>query len=160
MVDANYKFLMVDIGSYGKEGDNGILEKSNIGELIKKNEFYPSPTKLPNTQIVLPYVIVGDGALRLSTHMMKPFTRTDAHLDIKKLYSTIDFHVREECLRMLSEPLPTQNMISLHATGGFANAEEFDIRDKFMDYFSNAGSTQWQIKCVNRTNPVANKMCK
>lgn len=63
MVDANYKFLMVDIGSYGKEGNNGILEKSNIGKLIKKNEFYPSPTKLPNTQIILPYVIVGDGAL-------------------------------------------------------------------------------------------------
>lgn len=24
MVDANYKFLLIDVGSYGKEGDSGI----------------------------------------------------------------------------------------------------------------------------------------
>ena len=29
-VDANYKFVMVDIGSYGREGDSGIIEKSNL----------------------------------------------------------------------------------------------------------------------------------
>lgn len=208
IVDANYKFLMVDIGSYEKEGDNGILEKSNIGKLIKKNEFYPSPTKLPNIQTVLPYVIVGDGAFRLSTHMMKPFTRNDAHLllDVKKaifnyrlsrarrvsenafgllsqvfriFYTPIalklevtdnlimttccihnmlrDGFLEEENVDFFqfnfSEQLPTQNMISLCATDGFANAEGFDIRDEFMNYFnSNAGSVQWQIKYGNKTN--------
>lgn len=196
IVDANYKFLMVDIGSYGEEDDNGILEKSNSGKLIKKNEFYPSPTKLPNTQTVLPYVIVGDRAFRLSTHMMKPFTRNDAHLDVKKaifnyrlsrarrvsenafgllsqvfriFYTPIalkpeitdnlimttccihnmlrDGFLEEENVDFFqfnfSEQLPTQNIISLCATGGFANAEGFDIRDEFMNYFnSNAGSVQ------------------
>jgi len=31
MVDANYKFIVVDIGSFGKEGDSGIFLKSNMG---------------------------------------------------------------------------------------------------------------------------------
>ncbi|KAJ8928118.1 hypothetical protein NQ314_019344 [Rhamnusium bicolor] len=30
LVDANYKFINVDIGSYGKEGDAGIFAKSQI----------------------------------------------------------------------------------------------------------------------------------
>jgi hypothetical protein len=32
MVDANYKFITVDIGSFGKEGDSGIFLKSNMGQ--------------------------------------------------------------------------------------------------------------------------------
>lgn len=35
IVDANCKFIYVDIGSYGKEGDNGIFTKSKI---LEKNE--------------------------------------------------------------------------------------------------------------------------
>jgi len=32
MVDANYKSVAVDIGSFGKESDSGIYLKSNMGQ--------------------------------------------------------------------------------------------------------------------------------
>lgn len=30
IVDAKYKFLAIDVGSYGKEGDSGIFAKSSM----------------------------------------------------------------------------------------------------------------------------------
>ncbi|KAK5637902.1 hypothetical protein RI129_000130 [Pyrocoelia pectoralis] len=75
-VDANYKFVMVDIGSYGREGDSGILEKSNLGQLIRNEQFYPPPRTVGTTE--LPYVVVADEAFKLSKHLMKPFTRPEA----------------------------------------------------------------------------------
>lgn len=35
LVDANCKFIAVDVGSYGKEGDSGIFSKANIYTLEK-----------------------------------------------------------------------------------------------------------------------------
>lgn len=34
MVDADCKFVAVDVGSYGKEGDSGIFAKSDMGKLV------------------------------------------------------------------------------------------------------------------------------
>lgn len=98
-VDANYKFLMVDIGSYGKEGEGGILAKSNLGKLIYDSTFYPPPSMLPNSDIIAPFVIVGDEAFRLSKHVMKPFTRNVALWDVNK---TI-FNYRLSRARRVSE---------------------------------------------------------
>lgn len=76
VVDANYRFMYVDVGSYGKEGDSGILEKSEIGRCIASGNFFPRPRKLPHCDTVLPCVLVGDEAFRLQTHLMKPFPRS------------------------------------------------------------------------------------
>lgn len=44
LVDANYKFVIVDIGSYGKEGDAGIFSKSQTGQEIYSDKFnFPQP---------------------------------------------------------------------------------------------------------------------
>ncbi|XP_039276739.1 LOW QUALITY PROTEIN: uncharacterized protein LOC120349814 [Nilaparvata lugens] len=53
IVDHIYKFIAVDVGSYGKEGDSGIFEKSTMGKQIMKNEFnFPEPKNLPNSNII------------------------------------------------------------------------------------------------------------
>lgn len=97
-VDANYKFVMVDIGSYGKEGDSGIIEKSNLGKLIKNEQFYPPPRQV-GENLVLPYVLVGDEAFKLSTHLMKPYSRNDATVNNKKAI----FNYRLSRARKVSE---------------------------------------------------------
>lgn len=40
MVDANCKFVIVDVGSYGKEGDAGIFKKSKMGTLVKNGTIF------------------------------------------------------------------------------------------------------------------------
>lgn len=85
IVDHNYKFIAVDVGSYGKEGDSGIFQKSTMGKKIMKNEFnFPEPKNLPNSNIILPHFLVGDEAFSLDTFMMKPYARKVAKNDLSK----------------------------------------------------------------------------
>lgn len=55
LVDANYKFVAVDVGSYGKEGDSNIFRKSAIGKKIANNDFtIPEAKPLPQLNVSLP----------------------------------------------------------------------------------------------------------
>lgn len=81
MVDANCKFVGVDIGSYGKEGDAGIFNKSKMGQQITDGTFFPPPRHLPGSNILLPHVIIGDEAFRLDKYVMKPYCRKQAVQD-------------------------------------------------------------------------------
>jgi len=85
MVDANCKFVVVDIGSYGKEGDSGIFLKSIMGQQILNGSFsFPEDCSLPGSDIIVPHVIVGDEAFRLHTHIMKPYSRKSSRDDSTK----------------------------------------------------------------------------
>ncbi|XP_025420698.1 uncharacterized protein LOC112690816 [Sipha flava] len=48
LVDAQYKFLAVDIGAYGKNSDGGILSNSNLGKALERNKL-----NIPNDQYFL-----------------------------------------------------------------------------------------------------------
>lgn len=85
VVHANYKFVLVNVGSYGNEGDSRTFQKSEISNLLKISTFYPPPSNLTGSDIVTPYAVVGDEALRLTKHMMNPHTRNEARQDIKKM---------------------------------------------------------------------------
>lgn len=85
VVDAECKFIAIDVGSYGREGDAGIYLKSNIGKNIKSNTFnMPAPQSLPGTSTVLLHVIVGDEAFALHENLMKPYPRQQALHDPSK----------------------------------------------------------------------------
>jgi hypothetical protein len=47
LVDHNYKFLAVDVGSYGTEKDAGIFAKSPFGNNLSKAIKFPPPGPLP-----------------------------------------------------------------------------------------------------------------
>lgn len=85
IVDAKSKFIAIDVGSYGKEGDSGIFSKSVMGKRIYSKQFgLPENTQLPGSDKSLPYIIVGDEAFRLHTHIMKPYNRSQAKEDFEK----------------------------------------------------------------------------
>lgn len=78
LVDHNYKFLAVDVGSLGKESDAGIFAKSPIGKIINEARNFPSPHAMPGTGINLPYVALGDEAFKLTTSLMRPYPQNQA----------------------------------------------------------------------------------
>lgn len=87
LVDSNYKFLAIDVGSFGKEGDASIHQKSQLGKNIDGNKFpFPGRKALPNTNTHLPHIILADEALSLTTNVMKCYPRqsSQAHTDLQK----------------------------------------------------------------------------
>lgn len=52
----------------------GIFSKCAMGKAIKQNTFnIPPPRKIPGTEIIAPFVIVGDQAFPLLMNMMRPY---------------------------------------------------------------------------------------
>jgi hypothetical protein len=74
LVDAKYNFTVVHIVNYGKDSDEGIFAKSNLGKALeKKNIHVPEDVELPGTHEKLSYVIVGDDTFPLKRYSLKPY---------------------------------------------------------------------------------------
>ena len=74
LVDANYNFIMVDVGAYGRNSDGGILSQSNIGKALENGNLKIPPDQyLAGTTQTAPCVIVGDEAFPLKRYLMRPF---------------------------------------------------------------------------------------
>nr|XP_021199978.2 uncharacterized protein LOC110383508 [Helicoverpa armigera] len=76
LVDAHYKFIYIDVGSYGKDSDSTIFENSTLYKLVKGRKMeLPASKPLPGCENPTPHVFIGDGGFRLETFLMRPFTR-------------------------------------------------------------------------------------
>ncbi|XP_069819926.1 uncharacterized protein [Dendropsophus ebraccatus] len=71
LVNANYEFMMVDVGRNGSVSDGGVLELTKFFTMLRDNKL-----ALPSNQETkenLNFVFVGDEAFPLHPHLMKPF---------------------------------------------------------------------------------------
>jgi len=72
LVDANYKFTMIDLGGYGKSSE-GLFTRSILGKLLEANTLNISNSKPPpNSQEPLPFVTVDDEAFPLKKYLLRP----------------------------------------------------------------------------------------
>nr|CAH7760287.1 unnamed protein product [Callosobruchus chinensis] len=56
LVDANYKFTLVDVGAYGRSSDGGIFEQSEMGKKFESNKYsIPRDTEIPPAMEQFPY---------------------------------------------------------------------------------------------------------
>lgn len=63
----------------------GIFSKCNLGRAIKESRLdTPPPRELPDSDVVLPYVILGDEAFPLLNNLMKPYPRNQSLADRSK----------------------------------------------------------------------------
>ncbi|XP_053967742.1 uncharacterized protein LOC128869234 [Anastrepha ludens] len=78
LLDANCKFIAVDIGSYGKNSDGGILANSALGRGLENGTMnIPEDSPLPGTEILAPYVILGDEAFPLKKKSNEALSRIE-----------------------------------------------------------------------------------
>lgn len=74
LVDADYKFTFVDVGSNGRISDGGVFRESCLQAALDNNSLgIPPATCLPERNTPVPYVIVADEAFPLKENLMKPF---------------------------------------------------------------------------------------
>lgn len=70
--DSNYKFIRVNVGAYGSEGDSGIFSRDNVGRQIY-NDTLPLPNDAMIDGIKMPFYFIADDAFPLQKRIMKPF---------------------------------------------------------------------------------------
>ena len=74
LVDANYRFLFVDVGLNGRAVDAGVFRDSSLLTALENNSLnVPGPKPLPGRHQPVPHFIVGDHAFPLKTYLMKPY---------------------------------------------------------------------------------------
>jgi hypothetical protein len=85
LVDANYKFIAVDIGAYGKNSDGNIFNNSKLRKRLSSNILHVPPSKhLPGSDKFLPHVVLGDEAFPLRIYLMRPYSRDNIQGDEEK----------------------------------------------------------------------------
>lgn len=72
--DSNYKYIFVDVGSYGKSSDSTIFDRSQLRSDIEENRLnIPQPKQIINNEIALPFTFIGDEAFPLSNYLQRPY---------------------------------------------------------------------------------------
>ncbi|KAK3920702.1 Protein ALP1-like [Frankliniella fusca] len=80
--DAKYKFIMVDVGSRGRESDGGVFHRSDFGKLFVNRQLCLPPAVF-NSEIKceLPYVFLGDAAFPADQHLLRPFDQAPVEVE-------------------------------------------------------------------------------
>ncbi|CAN7989917.1 unnamed protein product [Ixodes pacificus] len=81
VVDAQYKFVVVDIGEYGSWNDSAVFGSCPIGTNMMSGTLHlPDAQELPHTSVKMPFVVVGDEAFPLTENLMRPYPGKDLEL--------------------------------------------------------------------------------
>lgn len=73
-VDANYKFIYAIVGTQGRVSDAGLFAQSDLRQAMDQGRLnFPPPEPLPSSDIMMPYMFVGDEAYPLRRDLMKPY---------------------------------------------------------------------------------------
>ncbi|XP_065367638.1 uncharacterized protein LOC135960308 [Calliphora vicina] len=89
VVDANSKFLYVEIGGNGRGSDDEIFKNSTLYEAIKDEKLkLPSDRQLKGQTVKTPFYFVADDIFSLDRHVMKAYTNTNSNLSAsQKLFN-------------------------------------------------------------------------
>ncbi|KAK5650153.1 hypothetical protein RI129_001182 [Pyrocoelia pectoralis] len=76
VADADYCFVWVDIGAFGKNSDSGIFKNSSLYKRLTEGSLdipEPKPLVIKNKSVELPHVIVADEAFGMMENLMRPY---------------------------------------------------------------------------------------
>ena len=74
LVDAGYRFVIIDVGSVGSNSDGGIFQNSELGQRLNNGNLdIPGPKQIDNVRGPLPHVIVADEAFPLKENLLRPY---------------------------------------------------------------------------------------
>lgn len=82
VANANYEFIMVDVGVNGRISDGGVISYTKFGEALAGNTLrIPEPAQLPYSQKILPFVFLADDAFGLTQNLMKPYPQAALNME-------------------------------------------------------------------------------
>lgn len=91
IVDADYKFLFVDIGAYGKDCDSSILKDTEFYKRLERGELnIPDAKPIAPDGLKVPYIFIGDNAFAINEHILKDFS--NHNLSVKQRVFNFRLH--------------------------------------------------------------------
>jgi len=76
VVDAAYRFLYIDVGSYGRISDGGVFNNSSLAAAICNGGMhFPPAEPVQGSNTILPFCFVADDAFALKLCMLKPYSK-------------------------------------------------------------------------------------
>lgn len=74
VVDADLKFIYVDVGTNGRISDGGVWRKCDLRTSVENKSLnIPDASQIPFTETYLNYYFVADDEFPLSEYLMKPY---------------------------------------------------------------------------------------
>lgn len=87
VVDANQRFIYIDVGSMGRYSDGGILNDSVFGNKLRNNTLnLPADQPLYPGGPELPHVFIGDEAFPLMRNLMRAYPKSKL-TDSRRIYN-------------------------------------------------------------------------
>uniref|UniRef100_A0A3Q1GW95 DDE Tnp4 domain-containing protein n=1 Tax=Acanthochromis polyacanthus TaxID=80966 RepID=A0A3Q1GW95_9TELE len=86
LVDADHRFLAVDIGAFGSNSDGGIFANSQLGKALQADTLdVPPPSHLRSAPELgpLPHVIVADEAFPMKPYLLRPYPGRHLQEDLR-----------------------------------------------------------------------------
>lgn len=75
VVNADLRFMYVNVGTEGRVGDAALFRDSDLGHLFENGEAnLPAAEPFPGDNIPMNYYLAGDGAFALKEYMMTPYS--------------------------------------------------------------------------------------
>lgn len=115
--NSNYKFIFIDVGSYGKASDSQIFRNSVFFKKLEDNSLnIPSSTAITENGSPLPLVFIGDEAFGISNFIQRPFSGNHLNTQQKnynyrfslaRRYIECTFGIMTNKWRILHRPINT-----------------------------------------------------
>uniref|UniRef100_A0A3P9LM55 DDE Tnp4 domain-containing protein n=1 Tax=Oryzias latipes TaxID=8090 RepID=A0A3P9LM55_ORYLA len=159
LVDADYPFLVVDVGSYGSNSDGGIFANSGLVKALRDGTLNVPPP--------INHVIVADEAFPLKPYLLRPYPGRRLPTD-KRIFnyrlsrarriSENVFGILSQRFRVFQRTLQVQPSVvdkvvkaaCVLLAGQRASVEAQNVRELYKEYFNSpAGEVAWQYEHVN-----------
>lgn len=78
VVDANYKFVCIDVRCNGRISDGGVFSNCSLYNGLTQNTIrLPDPRPFPGRDMSVPYCFVADDAFAMKTYILRPYPFRD-----------------------------------------------------------------------------------
>ncbi|XP_016662197.1 uncharacterized protein LOC107884489 [Acyrthosiphon pisum] len=158
VVDAEYCFISIDVGAYGREGDSTVFKECPFGKRLYSEQLgLPAPVCLPNTSDnnPQPYVVIGDEAFGLHKNLLRPFPGRAINVEpdfadiiVKACCLLRNFVRRRDGVNFEDTLSNSLDDLDVHQNDSGGRSQGRDVRDYFANYFLEAGSVPFQYRFV------------
>lgn len=88
ITDAEYRFVIVDIGVNGRMSDAAIFNRSDFLQALESGQLgLPDPCPLPGQILKAPYVFLGDEGFPLRNDLLKPYRAAELDTERYKIFN-------------------------------------------------------------------------